>query len=298
MNTKKFYLILILLTFQTMVFAQNKKPFIATENNDNIIMTWNKNTPETEMKEDIKALQEKGITIKYSKLKRNANNEITGLKIDYLDRQGNKGSMELDNQKPITTIQFFKQDGQIGFGQPENSNDLFAGNDIFKSFGGNDMMKQFRFQIENDSLSQGKFNFASPEILKQSKSKIIIQNSNKKPLVIEDGKVVEGGEDYTKDELDEIMRDNKVDQFSFGGNNEDANEFDFRNKEGLDNFKNQMQKMQSDFDKIKPNSADSDFDKTKEEMQKAKEEMIKAKEELQKAKKELDKKQVSKTQKT
>ena len=298
MNTKKFYLILILLAFQTIVFAQNKKPFIATENNDNIIMTWNKNTPETEMKEDIKALQEKGITIKYSKLKRNPNNEITGLKIDYLDRQGNKGSMELDNQKPISTIQFFKQDGQIGFGQPENSNDLFAGNDIFKSFGGNDMMKQFKFQIENDSLSQGNFDFTSPEIQKLRKSKIIIQNSNKKPLVIEDGKVVEGGEDYTKEELNEIMKDNKVDQFSFGGNNEDANEFDFRNKEGLDNFKNQMQKMQSDFDKIKPNIADSDFNKTKEEMQKAKEEMIKAKEELQKAKKELDKKQVSKTQKT
>ncbi len=271
MNIKNLFIFTFLIAFQ-IVFAQENNQFKLSQNDDNIVMTWNKNTPESEMKDDVKALAEIGITIKYSKVKRNSKGEITGLKVEYLDRKGNKGTMELDNQKPITTIQFFKQDGTIGFGQPINNSNILGGDAFFQNFGGADMMKQFQFQLENDSLSQGKFDFVMPDIkeFKNSKSKIIIQNSNKKPLVIEDGFVIEGGDDYTKEELDEIIKNNKVQQFNFGELNSDSKEFDFRNKEGLDNFKNQMEKMKIDMEKLKPNNENSELEKTKAEMQKLK----------------------------
>ncbi|WP_395052977.1 hypothetical protein [Flavobacterium sp.] len=299
MNAKKLFLLLLLTLLQFTAVAQEKKQFILNNDNNDVVMTWNKDTPESEMKDDIKALAVKGITIKYSKVKRNSNNEITALKIEYSDRQGNKGTMELDNQKPINTIQFFKQDDEIGFGQPNNTNNILGGDAFFQNFGGNDLIKQFKFQIENDSLSQEKFDFVNPGMQQfgNTKSKIIIQNSNKKPLIIEDGKIIEGGDDYTKEELDEITKNNQVQKFNFGGTDSDGKEFDFRNKEGLENFKNQMQKMQIDMEKLKPNSTNSDLEKTKEEMLKAKEDMIKAKEELQKAKKESEKKSALKTQK-
>lgn len=239
MKTKKLLMFLLVAVSQLCAFSQDKKPFILNENSDTIVMTWNKNTPEAEMIDDCKALLEKGITIKYFNVKRNKVNEITGLKVEYSDRQGNKGSMELDNQKPINTIQFFKQDGEIGFGQSSASNDLFAGNDIFKNFGNSDeIIKQFKFQIQNDSLAQGKFDFIAPENQKLRKSKIIIQNSGKKPLVIEGNKVVEGGNDYTKEEIDAIIKHNQEQQFIFSESDAEGKEFDFRNKEGLDNFKN------------------------------------------------------------
>ena len=299
MNFKNLFIFTFYIAFQ-IISAQENNQFKLSQNDDNIVMTWNKDTPESEMKDDVKALAEKGITIKYSKVKRNSKGEITGLKVEYLDRQGNKGTMELDNLKPITTIQFFKQDGTIGFGQPINNSNILGGDAFFQNFGGNDMMKQFQFQLENDSLSQGKFDFAMPDIkeFKNSKSKIIIQNSNKKPLIIEDGIVVEGGDDYTKEELEKIKNENQVQQFNFNGSDLNEKEFDFRNKEGLDNFKNQMQKMKIDMEKLKPNNENSELEKTKAEMQKAKDEMIKAKEELQKAKKDLEKKTILKTQKT
>ena len=133
------------LFFQNNATAQ-QNPFSRNENSDNIVMTWNKNTPESEMKDDIKALAEKGITIKYSGVKRNSKDEITAIKVEYSDRKGNRGKMELENQNPITTIKFFKQDEVIGFGEPSNGNDMFGGNSFMNGFANaDDIMKQFKF---------------------------------------------------------------------------------------------------------------------------------------------------------
>ncbi len=91
---------MLVFAFQTHVFAQNN--FNKTTNDNSVVMTWNKNTPDQEIKDDIKALRENnGVTIKYSNLKRNSKNEITALKIDYSDRDGNSGSQEYNNKNAI-----------------------------------------------------------------------------------------------------------------------------------------------------------------------------------------------------
>ncbi len=288
--------VILLAFFQTLGFAQTDKKFSLTDSDvskDNIVMTWNKSTPESEMKDDIKALSEKGITIKYSNVKRNSKEEITAIKVEYSDRKGNSGAMELNNQKPINTIKFYKQDDEVGFGEPSNSNGMLATNDFFN---GEDIMKHFNFGNGGEGQS---FNFSFPngENFGKSNAKIIIKKDGKKPLVIENGEVVEGGDDYTKEEIEEIKKNNKT-EFSNGIG---QYSFDLRNEDDMDNFKSQMKKMQIDLEKIAPNSdteSQEDFEKTKAEMLKAKEEMLKAKEELEKAKKELEKaKSTLKTQK-
>ena len=295
LQIKKFwnYSFLFALVLPIFSFAQSDK-YALTDNNihkDDIVMTWKKNTPEQEMKDDCIALAEKGITIKYSDIKRNSKDEITGIRLEYSDRKGNKGNLEYDNQKPIGTITFYKNGEEVGFGEPNNSNRI-ASNDFMNGFSNpQELLKQF--QLGNDKDNSQSFSFSFPkdgESFGQSKSRIQIQKDGKKPLVIEDGKVIEGGKDYSSEELDKIKSENKVEHFGFSNNDGKSNEYDFRNQEGLDNFKKEM-------NKLLPNSK-SEMDSTKEEMLKAKEEMIKAKDELEKARKELEKSKVKvKTQK-
>ena len=291
------YSFLLAMILPVFSFAQSDK-YVLTDNNihkDDIVMTWKKNTPEQEMKDDCKALAEKGITIKYSDIKRNSKEEITGIRVEYSDRKGNKGNLEYNNQKPIGTITFYKNGEEVGFGEPNNSNGI-ASNDFMNGFSNpQELLKQF--QLGNDKDNSQSFSFSFPkdgESFGQSKSRIQIQKDGKKPLVIEDGKVIEGGEDYSPEELDKIKSENKVEHFGFSNEDGKSNEYDFRNQEGLDNFKKEMNKLM-------PNSIDkskSEMDSTKEEMLKAKEEMIKAKDELEKARKELEKSKVKvKTQK-
>jgi hypothetical protein len=265
-------------------------------NSDDIVMTWNKNTPESEMKDDIKALGEKGITIKYSGVKRNSKEEITAIKVEYSDRKGNKGKMELDNANPIATIKFFKQGDTVGFGEPSNGNDFFAGNPMMGGFAGaDDIMKRFNFGGDKNSQSYS-FSFPENPNFGDSETRIMIQKEGKKPLVFRNGEVVEGGDDYTPEEIEEIRKSSKIEFSGKSGDGLFDKQFDFRSQEGLENFKKQMDEMKSSFGSSKENS---DLEKTKEEMQKAKEEMVKAKEELEKARKEIEKsKTTTKTKKS
>jgi len=300
-NLMKLAFVLTLL-FQIHTFAQSNKSFSLNNSDDHqndVVMTWNKKTPESEMKDDIKALSEKGITIKYSGVKRNSNDEITAIKVEYSDRKGNKGNLEYNNQKPIGTIKFYKNGDEVGFGEPNSFNNMIAGNDFMNGFSNpQDLMKQFQFS--NGGGDSKSFSFSFPndgEGMSSSKSRIMIQRDDRKPLVLEDGKIIEGGDDYTPEELEKIKSENKVEHF---GLNNDQKEFDFRSQDGLENFKKQMDEMKSkmsDFGKDNSNEK-SELEKAKDEMMKAKEEMIKAREELEKTKKDLEKsKSKLKTQK-
>ena len=74
------------------------------------------------------------------------------------------------------------------------------------------ILKQFGFHDEdgNPSSENFRFNFSdkneSPKSTK--KSKIIIKKSNKKDLIIEDGEVISGAEDYTTEEIEKIKKEN------------------------------------------------------------------------------------------
>lgn len=287
------YLLAIAFTFlvQFKTSAQSDK-LALTDNDihkDDVVMTWGKNTPESEMKDDIKALGEKGITIKYSDVKRNSKEEITSIRVDYSDRKGNKGTIEYNNQKSIPSIKFYRNGEEIGFGEPNNSNMIAENNFMNMNDLTNpqDFMKQF--QLGNGGENSQSFSFSFPNDggnLGQSKSKIMIQKDGKKPLVIEDGKITEGGDDYTQEEIEKIKSENKVENFGKSNENVD-NSFDLRNQEGLEKYKKQMQKIQGQLDKIIPDQNQSD--NTKSDFEQSQKEIIKSKEELEKEKKEKSK---------
>ena len=287
--SSQFAVFTFMIFFSLNLKAQTENNSKLTDINKNdVVMNWNKSTPEQEMKDDCKALLEKGITIKYSNVKRNSKQEITAIKVEYTDRKGNKGAMELNNQSPIAPLTFFKEGEQIGFGNPTNS-DRSSGNDMLSSlFGknGSDIMKQFQFNFNGENFDEQNLN-GIPNEKRLGKSKIIIKKEGKKPLVIENGEVTEGGEDYTKEEIEEIKKNNKVDPFQFNDGDSKQNEFDLTKKDGSQKFKLEMEKLQNNFQKS--NASKSDLETTKQEMLQAKEEMKKATLEMEMAKKELEK---------
>ena len=274
-------------------FSQDKKPFIIKQNDDkgDIVMTWNANTPEQEMKDDIKALGEHGVTIAYENVKRNSKDQITAIKVTYTDRKGNKGALEMDNQKPINTIKFFKQGENVGFGEP-TSNDFLSSANGFSGFSnGQNPMQLFNFSPGGSDENAKSYSFSFSDDNSSTKSRIFIQKDGKNPLVIEDGKVVQGGDDYTKEELEEIQKNKSVEPSDDAFLN-----FNFNDQS---NLAEQMKKMQEQLNQLMQKQQDnSQPEENKKLLQESKEELEKAKEELKKAKEELQKtKSTLKTQK-
>jgi len=144
-------------------------------------MTWNKNTPETEMNDDIKALSEHGVTLSYADIKRNSKGEITGIKVTYSAKDGSNGSLVLDNTKPISTIKFYKQEDEMGFGEPANT-DFMNGLAMGDRFNPVNKFQGFQFNDDKDSLPGQQFHYEFPNgdsFSGQSSAKVIIQNPGK-----------------------------------------------------------------------------------------------------------------------
>lgn len=286
-------------------------------NKNAVVMTWNKNTPESEMKDDIESLKKNNdVTIKYSNLKRNSKGEITSLKVEYKDNEGNAGSMEYSGKNAIPQIVFHKTPNSVGFGNDDNQMNIFPGNFNWND----DMNKSFTFNFDDemkrlplDSLQNHKFDLRTPqgEQSIKSRSKIMIQKDGRKPLVIEDGEVTQGAEDYTPEEIEEIKKNNQMQFYNGDGGGFNFNfnsQKEFMNDDQMGNLKEQFNRMQEQMNRMRFQIEDqpqmkiereekieklgknnSDLEQTQKEMLKAKDEMIKAKEELEKAKKELQK---------
>lgn len=264
---RNLFLVIVMITSCNPLIAQNN-PFqhLAATNSKDVVMTWNKDTPEQEMKDDIKALSEKGITIKYQDIKRNAKNEITAIKVSYEDRKGNEGNLSYSNINPINNIVFSKNEDSVGFGETSTSSIGFASN-----FGNIDeILKQFQMQSNQNNSKSQTFQFPGEGQKSGMSIRKEFRTEGKKPVVIENGKIIEGGDDYTKEQLDQMLKNDKESKFVFGKSFDMDKEFDFRNENDLNAFKDKF---------------GSKFFEEKDSMKTATEEIQKAKEELQKAKK-------------
>jgi hypothetical protein len=191
--------------------------------------------------------------------------------------------LKLNQQAPISTINFYKSGNEIGFGTPSNSNPMNSFS--FSGAPNGSAVKILGFHDEdgNPSTENFRFNFTDKNKGPKSsmKSKIVIKKSNKKDLIIEDGEVISGKDDYSAEEIEKIKKEYEIDSEDVENTKEDQlGVFDLRNDKGVQEFKKKIKKIIS--------SSDSDADSTSE-LAKAKEEMIKAKEELEKARIALEK---------
>jgi len=300
----------VFMSFSSKAIAQEKR----NENKQVTYMTWNKNTPETEMQDDINALKKQGIDIKYENLKRNSKGEITCIKVDFKDDEGNSGNLAYNGKNPIANIQFHKTPASVGFGQEDNgfnslsSNFGWINDDMNKGLGlnFNDMpMQRFEFGYDENFDSKGdKGNKGDkgPKSFGKSQSKIIIKENGKKPLVIQDGEVIEGGEDYSKEEIEKIKKNNRIEfqNGAHGNLNFNFNPNEFFNGPGMEGFKQQFDRLQQEMDRMRPQLEQpktemernggvekGDAEQTKKELEKAKQEMLKARDEMQKAREEM-----------
>ncbi|MDN3677000.1 M56 family metallopeptidase [Flavobacterium paronense] len=324
-------LIGFVLLFQIKTIAQEKEEATNTKNvhyGDEIRVVVDKNTSESELKKEAKRLKEEhGITLKCSKVKRNSAGEITGIKLEYKDKEGNKGVSQVDGKEPIKPIQFYKNDRSIGFGNPRqvrifnnNSNEErlieLADEDSTKVADNFDF--NFDFDMEAPEALEAPEPAEAPEAVEapeapmfpkhfwsdsNTETKIIVKKDGEKPLVILNGKVIEGDESIiSKKELDELIdsssKDSEGDKKNIYINWNDA--VKIRNK-AIANAKIQLKRMQpilkkemerakAEMDRAKPEieRAKREIEASKPEIEKAKAEMQQAKEEMQKAKAEMD----------
>jgi hypothetical protein len=104
--------------FQVKVVAQEKKE-APTEKNvakaELVAISIDKNSTDAEMKSDAKLMKEQhGITLNFSKIKRNSKGEITAIRLDYKDKDGKKGTSIVDNgNDPIENITIYRTKNAI-----------------------------------------------------------------------------------------------------------------------------------------------------------------------------------------
>lgn len=110
--------------FQVKVIAQQRAASAIAkkaQSGDNIRIVVDKNSSDEEIKRDAANLKkEHGITLKCSKVKRNSDGEITAIKMEFKDKNGNKGVSQVNGDEPIKPIHFYKNNSGIGFGKPNN----------------------------------------------------------------------------------------------------------------------------------------------------------------------------------
>jgi hypothetical protein len=94
------------------------------------------------------------------------------------------------------------------------------------------MMKNYKYSYPNEKPS-------GPRIITS------IQRTGKEPLIIEDGKVIEGGSDYTKEEIDEFIKQSNESSTGVVGYKQ------FNYKKGNQDFSRQLEQIQKQLDDLK-----------------------------------------------
>lgn len=301
-------LIAFVMLFQIKVIAQEKD--IIQKSQGGVYIKTDKNSSDEEMKKDAKFAKEKfGVTLKYSKVKRNREGEITGIKIEYKDKDGQKGMTQFSGDEPIEPIFFHKTRDKIGFGKPnevhvfknhrKNINPIITDIEDIEIPEMEDMIVDIEIPeipnfSDNDEIP------ALPKAPKMIKKSIVIKKNGKdaEPEVYINGKKM----DIPLADLEKMDKDFNG-KFEFKGGENGPFEFKFNDDEifkmsredieriksdAMENSKIHMEKMKEHMESMRKNKSnfERDFDEG-EEMQKAREEMLKAKEEMQKAREEM-----------
>lgn len=313
-------LVAFFMLFQIKLIAQEKE--IARRSQGGVYITTDKNSSDNEMKNDAKVAKEKfGVTLKYSKVKRNKQGEITGIKIEYKDENGQKGMAQFDGEEPIKPIYFHKTREKIGFGRPDeaqifrnekkkNVKTIIAdGEDFDFDFDMHDMEDMIGDIDVPDfpDTPNGVNGVKPPKVPKTFQKNIIIKKNGKdgEPEVFVNGKKL----DIPLADLEKMDKDfngkfefksGENGPFVFKFNDEEIYKLDMDDIEKIKSdamensrihmkkMKEHMDKMRPHFEKMKENRESFDWEPQNEgDMKKAREEMQKAREEMLRARDEM-----------
>lgn len=318
-NSWKYFLIIpaliaFMIYFQVKVVAQEKAPGLETLLQKGAEVVVDKNSSDADLKREAERVKkEHGVTLKFSKVKRNSQGEITCIKATYKDQNGKKGTTQVSGDEPIQPFRFYKNDnGKIGFGNGRGREvrvvgvgaNGFAGfgDDFSISLGDDDLNIEIpeipeipelpeipeapEAAIYADTLvwSTGK-NHAL--VMPNGKS-IVIKDKNGKKTVIKDGKVVpEADVEKVLSEMgpiivngEDVLKKGGVYTYSYSGNG-DNQAYYYIDTEKIS--KEAMEKARAAMDKARPK-----MDKMRAEMDAQRKVMDKARPKMDKMRAEMD----------
>ena len=129
----------------TPTFASNyisESVDITTVNNNEIKITIDKNTTDSEFTSLVQPLQQHALDAKFSGVKRNKNNEIIAIKIKLQDNKGNESDTALSSDNPINSINLGVKKGTLYI--------LSSNSEDFSFNGSHSLSKHFDFSFDND----------------------------------------------------------------------------------------------------------------------------------------------------
>ena len=186
-------------------YSTNKSSKHVYQKDVNVNITVDSDTTDDELDDINDMLKEHGITVKFSNIKRNDEGELTSIKIELRDENGNTAVSQTSSNMPIQTFSFGRKNGSLYVSQGKSHFGNFA-------FFGDDMT--FDFNFDHDSIFQHHF-----QKLDSLRFESIFEFDD------ENNKFFFNGKSIDMDELKERM--NKM--FIFG--DEDGN-FTFRGGDG------------------------------------------------------------------
>ena len=305
-------LIGFVMLFQIKTIAQEKignTVLSQTNPKEEVRLVIDKNTSDADLKREAQRLKEKhGVTLKYSKIKRNENGEITGIKVEFKDKKGNKGVSQVAGNEPITPIHFYKNEEAIGFGKPRGMR-VYANVPGMKT----DDKEPFVFHFDGDSLAEvSDFNFdfdfempehpefpempEMPELPEAfawhdvDKANILIRKGAQKPLVIINGKVISDDSEIEK-AIEEAEAKGEF-NIKIETDGDGVDKQVFINGEDIAKIRgNAMKNAQIQIQRMKPEMRQQLIKSralVRKEMLRAREEMEKAKPEMERARREME----------
>lgn len=329
-NSWKYVLVLpalvaFVLLFQIKVLAQEKTMLNSSSKSEteDIILVINKNTTDEKLKQETLLLKDvHGINLKVSKVKRNAKQEITGIKVQFDDKNGNKGINQVDSDQPIAPITFVKSTDKngkssIGFytGKP-NSRGKINKKIVVNTSDDKESNFTFSFSDDEDALTPPDAPDAANQPKVQIEKRVIVAKSanGEKPIVYINGKKVaiemeelsSKMDPSTIERMDVFKGDVSIEKYGEEGKNGvivittkdgktevNVDKIVKRAQADVERTLNERENMQSEMERARKEMELSkiEIQKAKAEIEKAKQEIIKAKKEIENAKTETQKKQ-------
>lgn len=318
-------LVIFFILFQVKIIAQERENKIIEKQVDKkgVSIVIDKNSSDNDIKKNTEMLKnEHNVNLKISKVKRNSQGEITSIKVEYKDNNGNNGSMQSQSDTPIEPIHFYKEfsdDGKnrIGFGKPRmelrRSHGMKRLAELNKDFDEDELGRKIEKEVEEGLSKSFAWSFSDDDN-KDGKSierKIVIRKDGKngKPEVIINGEKL----DIPLADLEKMDKDfdGKFEfksgdngPFIFKFNDEEIMRFTpedierikedaMESSKAMEISKIHMKKMKEHMEKMRPEmermreKMQYDREERNNDMQKARDEMRKAREEMEKAKVEM-----------
>jgi BlaR1 peptidase M56 len=270
----------------------------------------NKNTSDAAMTREKEVFKKEFDTdLKFSKVKRNSNGELTSIKVDVKTPNGKAETYQFSGSDPIQpfVIALVKDENgmvTVNYGTSTKKAFVWKSEDAVVDLSTLKELEELDIEIElPDAPDAPDFpdhlDAPAPPAMGHNKKIVIVKENNGKATVTINGKVVEDPEKYLMEIDSEGLQNFNFDfdwETSDGGQVNREKVIHIK-KEAIEKARMQMDQMRPEMEKSRIIMLDSKsrMESSKEEMEQAKKEMelakielLKAKEELEKAKKELE----------